>query len=335
MDSALALPRIISVNSDVLPVHWAKFFVENRAKLHIVVLYENEAENGKMWPAQEIVFRGVSRGDHGGADTIIDSTSGNYGTALAAVIRQHTKRDPGFPIKRVVSVVSRSLPQGKRDRLLACGIELIDADDAIDAMRVAEAVAKERGYWYTKQYWNKDNSAGYRRVAEHIANQLPTLGLIAWGVGSGGGCSGIMPVLQERFKNRGTGFHRVAVVAEDGQKIGGVRDEKALEPGSLDWRTNVDDVRFIAEDPSYRFSAALWRGRDMSSDSAYLVGPSTGFAAEGACLAARRLSIMRTFDEVRAPDGFVHILVPALDKRTPYRLEYEQKGVYLPKSEWE
>jgi hypothetical protein len=43
---------------------------------------------------------------------------------------------------------------------------------------------------------------------------------------------------------------------------------------------------------------------------------------------------MRRLDEFRAPDGYVHVLVPSLDKRSPYRSEYEQKGIYsIPKSE--
>lgn len=324
----LPLPRIIPIDSEVLPAHWREFFVKNRAQLHVVLLYENAAGNGKIWPAHEIVSRGISRGDHGTADTGIDSTSGNYGIALKVVVKHCNESNPDFPIKRVVAVVPRSLPQGKRDRLLSHGIELINAEDSIDAMKVAETVAKERGFWYTKQYWNPDNSLGYHRVAEHIADQLPMLGMAAWGVGSGGGCSGIMPVLKKRFENRSFGFRRVAVVVEDGQKVGGVRDEKALEPGSLEWRApHIDDVRFIGEDPSYRFSAALWRQKDLSPDAVCLGGPSTGFAAEGAALAARRLVIMREFDSLRAPDGFVHIVIPSLDTREPYRSEYEQKGI--------
>lgn len=331
----LQLPRIVTTDPEVLPPHPSKFFIKNRVKLHIVLLYENDAENGKLWPAFNILARGIARGDHGDTDAVIDSTSGNYGVALAVAIRECTRLDPVFPIKRVIAVVARSLPQGKRARLQQQGIELIDAEDAIDAMGVAEKIAKDRGYWYTRQYWNTDNSDGYRRVAEHIAAQLPMLGMVAWGVGSGGGCSGVMPVLQQCFKDRRFGLQRIAVVVEDGQKIGGVRDEAALEPGSLEWRAHVDDVRFVGEESSYRFSSALWRQQKSSPRNACLGGPSTGFVAEGAYLAARRLGIMRNLDEIRAPDGFVHILVPSLDKRTPYRSEYEQKGVYLAKSEWE
>jgi cysteine synthase len=336
VDTQLPLPRIITADSEVLPVNWSAFFKKHRIWLRIVLMYENEAENGKVWPALEILLRGIARGDHKGSDTIIDSTSGNYAVALAVILRLCLERNPSFPIKYIVAVVSRSLPQGKRERLLKYGIRLIDADDAVDAMHVAERTAKEFGYWYTRQYWNEDNCNGYRRVAESIAERVPELGMAVWGVGSGGGCAGVMAVLQQYFEGRNMGFERVAVVVEDGQKVGGVRDEAALEPGSLEWRApNIDDVRFVGEDASYFFSSALWRSSDASPEEACLGGPSTGFVCEGAALAARRLIIMRKFDQLRASDGYVHVVVPSMDKRTPYRSEYEQKGIYLPKSQWE
>ncbi|HET9641590.1 MAG TPA: pyridoxal-phosphate dependent enzyme [Candidatus Paceibacterota bacterium] len=313
----------------MLPPHWEAFFKSNGIKLHIVILYENEARTGKIWPASEIIMKGVERGDHKGSTKAIDSTSGGFGRGAATVIRMARARDPSFPVTQFVAVVPRSLPKGKREMLIENGIELIDAEDAIDAMRVAEQVAAEKGYWYTRQYWNPDNSKGYWAIAHHLANEIPELGICAWGVGSGGGCSGIMPVLTSSFRDRPFKLWRVAVVAEDGHKIGGVRDQASLEPGTLKWRSpNIDDVRFIAENVSYRNSAALWRQKGLR------VGPSTGFAVEGACLAARSLGIMRQLDDFRGGDGYVHIAVPAVDERTPYRDEFEEKGFYgIPKTE--
>lgn len=321
-------PRIATVQNEVLPSNWRQFCAHNRIQLHLLVLHENQAQNGKLYPAQSILERGLSRGDHHDADTVIDSTSGNFGIALAKEIARGNRITSSYPLKRVIAVVPRSLPQGKRERLIENGITVIDADDQIHAMIVAKRLAKEHGYWYTKQYDNEDNSIGWHPVAEFVANQLPMLGIVAWGVGSGGGCSGVMPILHERFEGRLYGFHRVAVVVEDGQKVGGVRDEQALEPGSLQWRApHIDDVRFVGADRSYHVSAALWRQENC--------GPSTGFAVEGAFLAARSLGIMHKLDAVRAQDGFVHVLVPSLDKRAPYRAEYERNGVYLlANSDW-
>lgn len=325
----LPKPRIVEIQNRVLPPHWARRLAKDSVKLFVAVLYENEAKNGKLYPAYHILGQGVARGAHKGAKVAIDSTSGGFGVALEVARRYFKQHDSQFPIEKVVMVVSRSLPRGKRDRLTNLGIELIDAADAIDAMRVAEAVAKERGYWYTRQYWNTDNSAGWKPVAASIAEQLPDIGIVAWGVGSGGGCSGAMPVFKERFKDRGYPLWRVAVVVEDGQKIGGVRDEASLEPGSLEWRgENIDEARFVTERMANLFCSAVWR-------QGLPIGPSTGFNLEGACLSARSLSIMRKLDRYRDPAGDLHILVPSLDTRAPYRTEFEQEGIYLQDGEWE
>lgn len=329
--SLLSTLRIVPIDTEVLPARCADFFEKNRAKLHIAVLYENEARTGKLWPAVEIVNRGIARGDHGNADTATDSTSGNFGRALKEVVDQANREDPAFPIKRVVAVVPRSLPPGKRKQLTDQSIDLIDAADSMAAMDMAKRAAEERGYWYTRQYWNEDNSRGYWPVANYIADHLRELGMLVCGVGSGGHSSGLSSTLTLRFKEeRKLPFWRAGVVVEEGEQVGGVRGERALEPGSLAWRApNVDDVRFVGNDPSLRFSAALWRQDANIPGKGLVCGPSTGFASEGAWLAARNLVMMRRFDEFRASDGFVHILVPSLDTRDPYREEYAEKGIYF------
>lgn len=325
LNDELSLPRIVPVHTDVLPPRWARFAKKNKVQLHLAVLYENEAGTGKLWPATNILAMGVARGDHGENDAAGDSTSGGYGVAEMTAIKMSLARDPNFPIKRFVAVINRSLPAGKRAALTDRGVELDDeADNAIAAMKRAEKLAAEGRFWLTSQYWNPDNSAGYRRVAEHIAASVPHLGLIAWGVGSGGGCSGVMPVLTSAFADRTLPLRRIAVVVEDGKSVGGVRSEEALEPGTLDWRApNIDGARFVGEDESYGFSAALWRQDD------FRCGPSTGFAAEGAMLAARELVLMRVLDQYRADDGLVHMLAPSMDTRDPYEEEFAKKNIYF------
>ncbi len=322
-------PVIFEIDTDVLSPRWARFCPKNKIKLHVIDLHQNPAGTGKLWPASSIAVRGVSRGDHAGAEVAMDSTSGGYALAWAAVIRKYQELDPSFPIKRFVAVIPRATPAEKRRMLEDAGVELVLADSSMAAMELASQVAKERGYWYTGQYWNPDNSAGYHKVAHFAADRLPMIGLVAWGVGSGGGCSGVMPVFTRRFAGRTFSLRRIAVVVEDGERVGGVRDEFGLEPGSLEWRApNVDGVRFVGEDVSYRLSSAIWR-------QGQFVGPSTAFAAEGALLAGRELAIMRLIDKYRAPDGYMHMLIPSLDDRRPYRSEYEEKEIYLPEQAWQ
>ncbi|HVW82636.1 MAG TPA: pyridoxal-phosphate dependent enzyme [Candidatus Paceibacterota bacterium] len=338
LNALLPTPRLVEIDIDLLPANWAAFCAKHNIKPHVAVLYENRAETGKLYPASAVAAYGVNDGEHCGSDTAIDSTSGGYALGWAEVIRFYKEREPNFPIKRFIAVVPSSLPKGKRNLLENAGVELVHAPDAVSAMARAKDLAQEEGYWYTNQYGNPNNSRGYRRIALHIAERLPNLGMVAWGVGSGGGCSGVMPVFRHcfRFPGRSHDFSRIAVVVEDCQKVGGVRDEAALEPGTNDWRgNNIDGVRIVGEDASYRISAAIWRQKERRPLDACLGGPSTGFAIEGAMLACRERALIRTLDAIRAPDGFVHVLTPSLDNRRPYRKEYEEKGVYLAESEWE
>ena len=316
-------PRIIAVRNSVLPVEWAERFKKEKVKLYYLDLTRNPAKNGKYWPAREILKQAIEQ--YPKAEALVDSTSGNFGVALAKALQEYRKGHPECKLTRIIMAVSKSLPEGKRKLLLDCGVELLEAKDSLDAMKVAKMYAKKNGHVYTRQYWNPANSDGWNPVGNFIADELPDVGVVAWGVGSGGGCSGVMRVLGERFEERSFGLCRVAVVVEDGSSVGGVRGEKQLKPGTLPWWRYVSDIRFVDEKHSNRFSSSLWRQKGV------YVGPSTGFAAEGACLAVRNLVMLRTLNRFRAKDGFVHVLVPSLDGCWPYRNEYERMGITLPK----
>lgn len=323
MQTELLTPScIIAVNNSVLPPEWAERFAKHKVQLHYLDLTRNSAKNGKFWPARKILKQAIEQ--YPEAVALVDSTSGNYGVALAIALEEYRKEHPECRLTRIIMAVSKSLPQGKRKLLLDRGIELIEAENSVHAMEVAKEYAEKNGFVYTRQYWNPANSDGWNPVGDFIADTMPEVGVVAWGVGSGGGCSGVMRVLGERFEERSFGLCRVAVVVEDGNAVGGVRGEKQLEPGTLPWWRFVNATRYVNEEKSNRFSSSLWQQEGV------FVGPSTGFAAEGACLAVRNLIMLRILNQFRASDGFVHVLVPSLDMCWPYRAEYERMGIILP-----
>lgn len=322
METLLHSPQFVAVNNSVLPIEWEERFARHRVQLYYLDLTRNPAKNGKYWPARKILVRMMER--YPNAVALVDSTSGNYGVALAEALKEYRRTHPECRLTRIIMAVSKSLPEGKRKLLLDCGIELLDAKDSLDAMRVAKEYAEANRFVYTGQYWNPANSDGWNPIGNFIADSMPEVGVVAWGVGSGGGCSGVMRVLAERFEERDFGLWRVAVVVEDGNTVGGVRGEKQLEPGTLPWWRFVNETRFVSEAKSNGFSSSLWQQDEV------FVGPSTGFAAEGACLAVRNLVMLRMLNRFRAKDGFVHVLVPSLDLCWPYRDEYQRMGISLP-----
>ncbi len=339
LNAARPLPRIVEVDPRVLPKQWADFCLENKIRLFAVIGYENEAGNIKIWPAGNIIARAIERGEHLKTDTIIESTSGNFGEGLAKILDQLLERDPTFPIKRVIAVIPRSLQPGKQARLRAhkC-IELEFADNAAEAMKLAEALARVHGYLYTRQYWNTDNSAIYKKIGAHVAHQLPDLGIWGGGVGSGGTFAGSVEEMRRVFKDRTLPkrLHCIAVAVKLGDSVGGVRTEIGLQlnplegrPG-LPWRTFADDVNYIGLSTSLKFSATLWRQHPNDPERRISAGESTGFALAGTLLGARSLEFMDDLDLVRNEAGEVIMAFPAPDTYEPYRKDYEYHGISLP-----
>lgn len=322
MKTWLKTLRIVRIDNSVLPPEWKKRFERYKVKFDFLDLTHNPAGSGKFFPACEILKQSVEQYPY--AMALVDSTSGNYGVALAHALKLYRKKHPECRLTWIIMAVSESLPTGKRKLLTDCGIQLLDAKDSLDAMRVAKEHAEKNSHVYTGQYWNPANSDGWNIVGDFIADFMPDVGIFAHGVGSGGGFSGIGRVLGERFEERGFGLWRTAVVVEDSNSIGGVRGEKQLEPGTLPWWRYADEVRYITEAESNLFCSALWQQEDV------FVGQSTGFAVKGACLAVRNLIMLRKLNQFRAPDGYVHVLVPSLDQCWPYREEYERMGFKLP-----
>jgi cysteine synthase len=311
---------ITEVDTHVLPAEWAERFTKHKVKLHYIDLTRNPAGNGKFWPAREILKRAIEQ--YPDAVALVDSTSGNYGKALAVALELYRKEHLECRL-RIIMAVPKGLLEGKRKLLLDCGIELLEAKDSLDTMKVAREYAKENGFVYTGQYWNPANSDGWNPVSDFIANTTE-VGVIAWGVGSGGGASNVLRVLKERFEERSFGLWGVAVAVEDGSAVGGVRGEKQLEPGTLPWWRFADEVRFVNAEKSREFTSSLWKQKGV------YVGTSTGFAVQGACFAIRNLVMLRRLNRYRAADGFVHVLVPSLDLCWPYREEYERMGIPFP-----
>src|ERR1035437_9408046 len=136
MKAAIKSLRIVEVKDSVLPPEWESRFEKNKVKLNLLDLTGNPAGNGKFFPAWEILKRAVEQ--YPDAEALDDSTSGNYGVALAYALELYRKEHPECRLTRIIMAVSKSLPSGKRKLLTDCGIELLDAKDSLDAMKVAE-----------------------------------------------------------------------------------------------------------------------------------------------------------------------------------------------------
>ena len=337
LNSGRTPPRAVRIDLRAVPDHWQEFCQEFRIQPIQIIAYENEVENQKIWPACGILARGIERGDPVGKKKIIDSSSGNYVKALAWGVAETKRRWPQFSIEGVVAVIPRATPKEKRFDLEAAGIELYDADSSLAAMERANELALTHGFWYTRQYWNLDNTRSWAPFAESVAQQLPHLSALAIGVGTGGSCSGIIPVVAKRFATRPAPqrFLRIAVEVEEDEVDGmpnavdGVRGRKALRPGTLPWRTCVDSIRMVSEDRSRICSSGLWRQEWYEPRANCIGGYSTGFAFEGLMLGLLEQAEMGALDDLRNADGVIEAAFLSADTRKPYRSKYAKHGIHF------
>ena len=76
------MPRIIEVDTRMLPKPWNVFCRQNRIRLFAVLGYENEVENMKLWPASNMIACGIDRLEDRGKTKNVDSSTGKQPKTL-------------------------------------------------------------------------------------------------------------------------------------------------------------------------------------------------------------------------------------------------------------
>ena len=126
--------------------------------------------------------------------TIIEATSGNTGLGLAMVCAHK-----GYPL--VVTMAENfSVERRKMLRFLGAKVVLTPASDKGTGMvSKAEELAKEHGWWQSKQFENPANADMHARTtAVEILEDFSDVGLDYWvsGFGTGGTLSGVSKTLK-------------------------------------------------------------------------------------------------------------------------------------------
>lgn len=265
------LVRLNRVTEGVGATVWAKLEFYNPAssvkdRLGIALINAAE-ESGELQP--------------GG--TIVESTSGNTGIALAAIGAAR-----GY---KVVLTMPASMSKERRALLKALGAELILTDpykgmtEAVD--RAQQIVAERPGAVWVRQFENEANPA------IHVATTGPEIwadtdggvDVFVAGVGTGGTITGVGRYL----KQQNSAIKVVAVEPADspvltegragGHRIQGIGPN--FVPAILD-RGVIDEVIDV------QFDDAISVTRDLASREGILAGISAGAAVWGALELARR-----------------------------------------------
>ncbi|CDJ99035.1 cysteine synthase A, O-acetylserine sulfhydrolase A subunit [Microbacterium sp. C448] len=215
--------------------------------------------------------------------TIVESTSGNTGIALAMVGAAR-----GY---KVILTMPASMSKERRLLLKAFGAELVLTDPTkgmSEAVNIAkQIVADTPGAIWARQFENEANPAIHRKTtAEEILHDTDgDIGYFVAGIGTGGTITGVGQVLKERVP----GVQIVAVEPADSpiltkghpgpHKIQGIGPN--FVPEILD-RDVIDEVIDVS------FEDTLEVARKVATDEGILVGMSSGAAIWAALQIAGR-----------------------------------------------
>src|SRR5215471_19107733 len=254
--------------------------INRLAPAHVTIYVKLEAANPggsvKDRLALGIIEDAERRGLLKAGATVVEATSGNTGIALALVCAAR-----GY---RFVAVMPESFSVERRQIMRAYGAKVIltpAADRATGAVRLAEQLAKERGWFLARQFDNEANPAYHRQTTgPEILADFADRRLDFWitGYGTGGTLTGAGQMIKcARPETKIIACEPAAAALLDGKdwkphKIQGWTPD--FIPSVLD-RDIYDEVIAISDD------RAVACARELAKNEGIFCGISAGgtFAA--------------------------------------------------------
>ncbi|MBY0124440.1 cysteine synthase A [Bacillus sp. S/N-304-OC-R1] len=171
---------------------------ENSADVYLKLEYMNPGSSVKDRIALAMIEAAEESGALKEGSTIIEPTSGNTGIGLAMIAAAK-----GY---KAILVMPETMSMERRNLLRAYGAELVltpGPEGMGGAIRKAEELAKENGYFMPQQFENPSNPEIHRRTTgKEIVEQMSD-GLDAFisGIGTGGTITGAGSVLREKYND--------------------------------------------------------------------------------------------------------------------------------------
>ena len=270
--------------------------------------YVNPVGSIKDRPAFWILKRAAERGEISENTTIVESSSGNFASALAAFTR--------LVGLRFIPVIDSNISGTYESFLRRMCDTVVKVDERDDTggflktrLRMVEhlCTTTPNAYW-TNQYANPDAAdAHYQLTAGEICDDFDSLDYVFIGVSTGGTIAGMSRRLKERYPNV-----RIIAVDTQGSVIFGGTPRKRHIPGvgasivpPLVSKALIDDVVLVSE----RETAAACR--DLLVTHGLFAGGSSGTAFAAVKRYAPRM--------IRRPNGErPTVLFVCADRGTPY-----------------
>ncbi|HEX5061247.1 MAG TPA: cysteine synthase A [Kofleriaceae bacterium] len=261
--------------------------INRLAPKHVTMYVKIEAANPggsvKDRLALGIIEDAERRGQLKPGGTVVEATSGNTGIALALVCASR-----GYPF---VAIMPESFSVERRQIMRAYGAKVVltpAAERASGAVRLAEQLSKERGWFLARQFDNEANPAYHRQTTgPEILSDFAGMRLDYWvtGYGTGGTLTGAGQMIKcARPETKIIACEPAAAALLDGKewkshKIQGWTPD--FIPSVLD-RDVYDEVLAVSDDK------AIATARDLGIREGIFCGISAGGTFAGALAVAEK-----------------------------------------------
>lgn len=256
---------------------------ENSAEVYLKLEYMNPGSSVKDRIALAMIEAAEESGKLTPGSTIIEPTSGNTGIGLAMIAAAK-----GY---KAILVMPETMSVERRNLLRAYGAELVltpGPEGMGGAIRKAEELAKEHGYFVPQQFKNEANPEVHRNttgkeIVEQFGDQLDAF---ISGIGTGGTITGAGEVLRKAYP----GIQIVAVEPADSPVLSGGKPGPhkiqgigaGFVPDILN--TNIyDKIIKIQNEEAFEYA------RRAAKEEGILGGISSGAAISAALQVAKEL----------------------------------------------
>lgn len=196
---ARIVQNVTELIGDTPLVRLNRLVPEGSAEIYVKLEYQNPGASVKDRIAISMIEVAEQEGLLKPGDTIVEPTSGNTGIGLALVAAAK-----GY---KAVLVMPETMSIERRNLLRAYGAEIVltpGSEGMNGAVKKAEEIQQEKGYFMPQQFKNQANVKVHREttgpeIVEAINSLDGKLDAFIAGIGTGGTISGAGEVLKENF----------------------------------------------------------------------------------------------------------------------------------------